>query len=205
MDHINNDCADDRPANLQRLAPAQHVAKTAAQRVPTMRIICSAPAGADALFASAGAAAAHYGVSRGWVRRALALPGPVAAGPLAGLLVLRADLPGERWRAGVFRGAAVHASSLGRIRHHGGAVTRGFAKNGHLHVGVTVPRAGAASPSNRGQLVTVPVHTLVATVWEGPAPSRKYIAVHADGDRLNNRADNVCWATRATIALLGPA
>lgn len=39
------------------------------------------------------------------------------------------------------------------------------------------------------------VHTLVCTTFHGPRPEGKQ-AAHCDGDKYNNRADNLRWATK---------
>ncbi len=44
-----------------------------------------------------------------------------------------------------------------------------------------------------GQLL--PVHTLVCEAFHGPRPTPKHQVAHGDGDRLNNRASNLRWAT----------
>jgi hypothetical protein len=42
---------------------------------------------------------------------------------------------------------------------------------------------------------TVRVHRLVCEAFHGPPPSPQHVVAHADGDRQNNRADNLRWAT----------
>lgn len=43
---------------------------------------------------------------------------------------------------------------------------------------------------------TVAVHKLVALAWHGPAPSPEHVLVeHVNGDRRDNRVENVRWAT----------
>lgn len=43
----------------------------------------------------------------------------------------------------------------------------------------------------------VAVHRLVAEAFIGPAPTAKHQVAHTDGDRLNNRASNLRYATRS--------
>lgn len=49
--------------------------------------------------------------------------------------------------------------------------------------------------NNRGK--TWPVHQLVALSFHGPRPSSSHDAAHRDGDKLNNRRENVQWLTKA--------
>ena len=37
---------------------------------------------------------------------------------------------------------------------------------------------------------------LVATLWIGPRPDGDSIAVHIDGNKLNNAVDNICWKNK---------
>ena len=40
-------------------------------------------------------------------------------------------------------------------------------------------------------------HVLVCEAFHGPRPSGDHQVAHGDGDRANNRSDNLRWATRA--------
>lgn len=44
------------------------------------------------------------------------------------------------------------------------------------------------------------VHRLVAFAFHGPSPSPQHQVAHLDGNKQNNRADNLCWATPAENA-----
>jgi hypothetical protein len=45
-----------------------------------------------------------------------------------------------------------------------------------------------------GRPKMVPVHVAVLEAFVGPRPSPKHHGAHIDGDRRNNRADNLRWA-----------
>lgn len=51
-----------------------------------------------------------------------------------------------------------------------------------------------------GRYQRIPVHHLVIVAFRGAAPSVPqgyYEVVHLDGDRMNNRADNLTWIRRS--------
>lgn len=50
-------------------------------------------------------------------------------------------------------------------------------------------------PGNKRKTVTV--HRLVCETFHGPRPSQGHVVAHADGNSLNNAADNLRWATAA--------
>ena len=63
-------------------------------------------------------------------------------------------------------------------------VTEGCDSGGYLRVGIN-------GKKHR-------VHRLVAKAFLEPPPSEKHTIVHhIDGDRANNRPDNLKWATRS--------
>ena len=51
-----------------------------------------------------------------------------------------------------------------------------------------------------GRKMTVHVHRLVTIAFHGPPPTPAHEVAHSDGDPLNNRIDNLRWATRAENA-----
>lgn len=88
------------------------------------------------------------------------------------------------------------ASACGKIRRiaHGRNgwrphILRGhlLKSNGYFTVCCTVP---GQKPRN------VTVHRLVCVAFHGPAPSPTHEVAHADGNRTNNAAANLRWATR---------
>jgi HNH endonuclease len=46
-----------------------------------------------------------------------------------------------------------------------------------------------------GSTMWVTVHSLVAQAFIGPRPSRRHTVNHINGDKLDNRASNLEWAT----------
>lgn len=46
-----------------------------------------------------------------------------------------------------------------------------------------------------GRRVWARINVLVCTAFEGPPPDESSQCRHLDGDRHNNRADNLCWGT----------
>jgi hypothetical protein len=42
-----------------------------------------------------------------------------------------------------------------------------------------------------------PIHRLVCLAFHGPPPQERMDVAHGDGRKLNNRAENLRWATRA--------
>ena len=57
----------------------------------------------------------------------------------------------------------------------------------YLHVGIRV---------SSKRLKRYAVHRLVCLTFHGPPPSPTHECAHRDGDRSNNRASNLRWATR---------
>jgi hypothetical protein len=92
----------------------------------------------------------------------------------------------EEWRP--VWGWDVEVSSLGNVRRKGVANLRKPQVSRHngyqmlwLH--------------NKGAAKHFCVHTLVCVAFHGPRP-RGHEVRHRDGDKLNNKADNLCWATK---------
>lgn len=49
----------------------------------------------------------------------------------------------------------------------------------------------------RSRSKRIDVHRLVALAFHGRSPSARHLVAHNDGDRTNNAADNLRWATQA--------
>jgi len=91
----------------------------------------------------------------------------------------------EMWRPiGEFE--TYEVSSHGRVRRVGSinALIPSWT-HGYAHVSLSVD----------GQAKTKRVHRLVAQEFLGEPPFQGAVLAHNDGDRLNNRADNIRWAS----------
>jgi hypothetical protein len=91
------------------------------------------------------------------------------------------EIDGEEWRPTQFDGYWV--SSLGRIRGRTGIILRPYV----TVAGYAVVHCGHLNP--RG------VHTLVCEAWHGPAPADGMHAAHYNRNSLDNRPENLRWAT----------
>ncbi len=114
------------------------------------------------------------------------------------------ELPGEEWRdlCGHFELTFAHpyaVSSLGRMRGPRGLMyaspgTDGYLRQylQHLTDGETIEMA-------------MRIHRIIATVFLGPAPSKRHVVDHIDKNRSNNAVSNLRWATpqENTIFALG--
>lgn len=109
-----------------------------------------------------------------------------------------ADYPAELWVT--ITGAADYSvSNLGKVRRdapstspRGRAVVGRLLKHGRCGAGRRYARVVLYT---NGKMQYASVHRLVCEAFHGPAPSAKHHAAHNDGDPLNNRADNLRWAT----------
>lgn len=90
----------------------------------------------------------------------------------------------EEWRP--IKGFPDHeVSSLGQVRRRPLRATR--VPHGYLRV----------SLSHEGATTYRYVHQLVCEAWHGPAPRPGMVVAHGDGNKLNNRPENLRWATPA--------
>jgi hypothetical protein len=64
-------------------------------------------------------------------------------------------------------------------------------QHGYLKVRLTLAK---------GRRIKRPVHRLVAFAFLGQPPTPTHQVRHLDGNRTNNRADNLCWGTPAENA-----
>jgi hypothetical protein len=93
------------------------------------------------------------------------------------------EIVGEEWRPTPYEGYMV--SSLGRVRGRTMIILMPFIKEGRyaiVHCGNRNPQA---------------VHILVCEAWHGPRPAAGMHAAHRNGDSMDNRPDNLRWATPA--------
>lgn len=77
------------------------------------------------------------------------------------------------------------ATETGLIKGPRGWIAPFPNKTGYLRFNVSL---GA------GKLTQTSVHIAVCSAFHGPRPDGRF-AAHRDGDKLNNRADNLYWAT----------
>ena len=103
------------------------------------------------------------------------------------------DYTNEIWKTIPFS-PDYEVSDIGRIRRAtpgdgtwvGRILKQGRSGSGYRHVAIAVP--GRRHRSTR-------VHSIVAEVFIGPKPSPSHEIAHGDGDKTNNRADNLRWVT----------
>lgn len=98
----------------------------------------------------------------------------------------------EQWRP-VNGFPHYEVSSLGRVRR---IVSKTCSKAGaiiHGHVGDRGYRYFNATIDGRRKVLKF--HRLVCEAFHGPSPSPLHVVAHFDGNRDNNRADNLRWAT----------
>ena len=108
----------------------------------------------------------------------------------------------EKWKPVERFEGHYEVSSLGRVRSLDRILTQ---KNGRkrFHKGrIIKPRKinsgyyKVTLSANRRQ-ESPTVHRLVLVTFKGQPPSKEYQVNHIDGDKTNNRADNLEWATPA--------
>lgn len=94
----------------------------------------------------------------------------------------------EEWRVIPFA-PAYEVSSFGRVRRAvtGRALKPRSDRHGYVRTNLQITPGGPAS--------TRLIHQLVCEAFHGPKPSPKHSVAHNDGDRTNNRAENLRWAT----------
>lgn len=98
---------------------------------------------------------------------------------------------GEQWREMPgFPGYFV--SSLGRVRGKKGAVMKpSITRRGYQKVGAF---------TEGGRKHNLEIHRMVALSFLGAPPEGKPVAAHGDGNPLNNRLDNLRWASHVENA-----
>lgn len=109
----------------------------------------------------------------------------------------------EEWRP-VPNRPDYEASSLGRVRSLDRVVLTKNGRQVRHHGRMLKGRQGGTSPylvislrnHDSGSFTHHLVHSVVCAAFHGPRPSRGHEVAHYDGDPLNNRPDNLRWATR---------
>lgn len=101
----------------------------------------------------------------------------------------------EEWRPVPGFEGAYAVSSLGRVRSLDRITDRGRKWKGKIST--PKPRSDGYVPVTMwrdGKQYVRLVHAVVLAAFAGPRPAGLE-ALHADGDRTNNRADNLSWGT----------
>jgi hypothetical protein len=96
---------------------------------------------------------------------------------------------GEEWRPSPYpEYVRIQISSFGRVRYPDGRITSGSI-SGHYKL-VSVMK------SDKSKRVSLLVHRLVAAAFYGPNNDKNIVVNHKDGNKMNNRADNLEYITR---------
>lgn len=98
------------------------------------------------------------------------------------------DLPGEIWKPGIVGGKQILVSNEGRIVAHSGIKTYG-SKAAHEYRVVNI--------GGKGFLV----HRLVAEIFL-QKPGADFVVDHIDGNRENNRFQNLRWVSKSQNSVL---
>ena len=85
------------------------------------------------------------------------------------------------------------------VSSHGNLMLIPYQKDGRWFGGRSI--SGTTAPDQPRKLMqykgkTYKVHQLVCEAFHGPRPSPKHVVMHLDDNPLNNRADNLKWATQ---------
>lgn len=110
----------------------------------------------------------------------------------------------ETWKDVVGWEGLYQVSDLGRVK----ALPRSFVTRNkwgemvkHLPERISKLNLAKGAPylavtlTHKGKIKRGIVHRLVCEAFHGPAPSPNHHCAHGDGKPLNNRADNLRWAT----------
>jgi len=77
-------------------------------------------------------------------------------------------------------------SNHGRVKGRRGSILSPFTNRGGYHIHTFYIA---------GKYVKKTTHYVVCTVFNGPRPDNRKHCAHADGNKLNNRPENLRWAT----------
>jgi hypothetical protein len=102
----------------------------------------------------------------------------------------------EEWRVIPSLGDMYEASSLGEIRSwHNFTNSKNPRRDTPRIMKGGIDDAGYRKIGYQGRPVRF--HRLICEAFHGPAPEGRNVVRHLDGDRLNNRPENLAWGTYA--------
>ena len=109
------------------------------------------------------------------------------------------ELVTEEWRP-VYGWVGLYSvSNLGRVRSEDRLFVDSIGRKGSIRGRVLAPAVQRGyllvGLSRHSKRVTHSVHRMVCRAFHGPPPSASHHACHNDGDKRNNRATNLRWAT----------
>jgi len=100
----------------------------------------------------------------------------------------------EVWRA-IPQNEGYEVSSLGRVRSLDRALPDGRKRKGQVLS--TWETSGGYKYVSLGASVKIGVHRVVAMAFHGPPSGDRNEAAHKNGQRSDNRTENIAWATRS--------
>ncbi len=108
----------------------------------------------------------------------------------------------EEWKMAVGFEGFYSVSSLGRVRSEDRTIVEKTGIVRKLKGKIITPKANRGGYlclkfSREGRVIAQRVHRVVASAFLGKKPSEQHEVAHKDGNRANNRAENLRWDTRA--------
>jgi len=181
IDHIDRNSLNDCIHNLQCLSASDHQSKTCRDNpertVGTRKQILATDAQQEQhIFKNIAVACSTVGMSLRNMKSCIAQN---RVGKGWTFAYYDPDFPGELWKTGVFNLHTLQASNCGRI------IVRNIKTFGTL-----------SEDGYRKTLLskkTTYVHQIVATIWKGQGMGR--IIDHVDGNKCNNRPENLEWVS----------
>ena len=102
------------------------------------------------------------------------------------------DLPDEEWKIlPPEYNSRIMISNKGRIKSKG-RLLKGDSSNGYINICIYFYEGEIRKRISKKYLV----HKLICLLFNGPPPSPLHIVNHINGNKLDNRAENLEWVTR---------